>query len=308
MTYFKTGLGLTTAELYGGSKVSSDSLARASGTTVDPSQATGIVAMEQIKANWPKKTMTVQAKRDGVPVGEPTTTTVYIWKFADGTTQYTQAWSNEYYLHVKAGTSPTPKYNIPDLSNVALGSRQYFWYLCKAQGPYTATAQGVRIAFDKKGWKWNYPTTFSSAPKTIPNDQLDICRAGLERLQTKTEDSWVYGANQYARLKVDSFIEARKSATLRDHRASECKNRVPPEQVAACEAFVGAPRGQGGGTIESFIDKVASGEMSQEEFDAWNTAGGGASGSLLGGIPIEYLAAGGVGVVLLGALLLKRRK
>jgi hypothetical protein len=116
--------------------------------------------------------------------------------------------------------------------------------------------------------------------------------------------AWAYN---YSTDRVQSFIEGHANATVRTHIAAECKNRVPPNQVAACEAFVSAGWLRGGGTIEDFIDKLASGEMSQEEFDALTAAGGGGKG-FLGSIPTVYLAAGGVGAVLLGAVLLKRRK
>ena len=114
MRYFKS-LGISALDL---SKISAESLARASGTIVDPTQAVGIVAMEKIKANWPKVTRTISVKRDGVVVGEPTTVTMYVWKFADGTTGHTIEWSNEYYLHVKNGTAAARRLYIPDLSKV----------------------------------------------------------------------------------------------------------------------------------------------------------------------------------------------
>ena len=55
-------------------------------------------------------------------------------------------------------------------------------------------------------------------------------------------------------------------------------------------------------------DRIQSGEMSQEEFDALTDAGGGGPRGLLGGIPLVVLAAGAVGVVLVVAVALKGRK
>jgi hypothetical protein len=254
MTYFKTGLGLTYADRFK-SVISDESRARASGVTVKPSQAAGITAMAQIQADWPKKNITVQVKRDGVAMGPPTTTTHFVYKFADGTTRLSQKWNHTYYLHVKAGTSPppiAPRVNVPDLTNVVLGSDQYFMHLCRAQGPQTGLSQGTRIAFDRKGWKWRYDTTNPNhVPKTIQGIELDLCKSKLKRIKNGGEAIWRFAAWQYSVIGVDKFAESRENATSRDHRPSACKDRVPPEQVAACQAYVsgGAGGGRDRGTI-----------------------------------------------------------
>lgn len=260
--------------------------------------------MAQIKASWPR--VTVTTSRDGVP-GEPQQ--VFLYEFVDGTRKLSRDWSDEYYLHVKNGTvPPPPALRIPDISNVVLGSKEYAQLLCQALGE-GRTAQGIRAAFDRRGWQVHKNAAETKRiPSPIPGWPPNACRNFVLE-STPKESSWIYAPIYFSNVRVPKLLESIQSATLREHRPSECRNRVPPEQVAACEAYVSSTRPDGsGGTIEDFIDRIRGGEMSQEEFDALTRAGGGKTGGLFGNIPKMYLAAGAVGVVLVVAVALKGRK
>jgi hypothetical protein len=339
MSYFKpkVGLGTTYADRFKSKMVAGQFIVGA----VKPSQAAGITAMAKIKAEWPKKTVTVRVKRDGVEVGEPTTTTMYVWKFANGTTMHTRAWSNEYYLHVTKGTSPAPKYRVPDLSKVTRGTKEYFKWLCKAQGKTggapSSTQQGIRIAFDRMGWSWQWRhddalasrrEPYASVP---PGLQVELCANYVARKTKygytgtnvgKQDDHWNEKATWYARHGTKKFEESRANATVRDHtpagkakaleaEVKACEGKVAPEFVEACKAAI---RKGDGTTTDSFKKQLD--DMSGQELEDLIAGGPGAGAALppppppsgLFGIPPTYLAAGAVGTILLGAVLLKRKK
>ena len=293
MSYFKVSpLGIDTSQF---TKVSSQSVARSGATAVKPGQAEGIAALERIKASWPK-----------CAAG-------YLYEFADGSTRCSP-WSNDYYLMVKEGRSPTPR--VPDLSKVVPGSQEYFKWLCLAQGD-GAAPHAVRMGFDKANLEWQATTDMKmralkppysdpSRPKpVVPADMVLPCSLYVKS-KGGNPISWRAAAYNYTTDILPQQIADRAPGGANapggkrysEFRPSECKNRVPPDQVAACEAYV-----KSGRRIEDFISAIESGEMTQAEFDALTNAGAGR-----GGVSTLYLAAGAVGVVLLGAVLLKRRK
>jgi hypothetical protein len=217
----------------------------------------------------------------------------YFYKFANGTMACTPQWSNEFYLLMQSGKSPPRP--IPDLSRVIPGTAEYFTWLCRAQGA-GEEAHAVRMGFDKAKLKWQATTDTSmrtlspsysdpSRPKpVVPPQWVDDC-ASYVSSQTLKKGSdeqggnpmaWTANAYQYTTDVLPQRISESLPGGSHDHRS-------------------GGGGGGGGGAPPG-----------RDQYQPTTPNAGQSAGGFLG-IPTVYLAAGGVGVVLVAALLLKKK-
>lgn len=278
MKYFKS-LGLTAMRTRG----SQADLDRASGSTVAPEDEARVMAFAKLKANWPRcpGKVTVNDHRTNTTKVITMPDVGFLWAFEDGTTKCTPKWDQRYYSMVVKGESPP--FNMPKLK---VGSFEYYKYLCRAQGNAS-----IQKAFEKQGLRWKADRYDQHGHEHLALDPSMImpCALSLKNTKKGNEAKWVYGAHHYAFEHANEKFSDK--ATFNEHRASECKNRVPPEQVAACEAFVSG----GGGSIEKFQEKVANGDFNQ------GSQGGTSINQL-------YLYGGAVTAVVLLAAILKKDK
>jgi hypothetical protein len=318
MTYFKTGLGLTAAQRLGAPKASIERWKEITSGVATPEA----IRFAKTKAEWPRCTVKVTDHRTTPPTvrQEPGG---YMWKFKDGSVKCTPAWDQNFYSMVVLGK--LPPIPVPDLSKVVRGSREYFEWLCKAQGtvPGDKGVQEVRIGFDRVGWPWTptardgkhwsgYPTAPKPRVTNIGACATYVGGSSGPRPQhadhAGANSSWKGRAYQYS---VEHAENPHDHRTPREEGGGSdpksCEGKVAPELVAACKAALAKDDGT---TIDSFNDQVD--DMSENELlDLID--GGPAAGAALpqppqSGIPPLYLYGGAVAVVGLFAFLTLGKK
>lgn len=294
MIYFKT-LGAI-KDLKAGRVSSSIAVQEQKGVATEQS-----VAFQRIKDSWPRCGISVR-QPDGsfAPTGQQG----YLYTFASGVKQCTKAWNQDAYAMVVLGTSPIAP--PPDLSKVAEGSEEYFRWLVRAQGDgrTNKNIQNIRIGFDRAGISWKptgdvrmralsppYDSTSRPKPEIQPHNM-----AAAIRFIRKDGGNPGYWRNRAYRFSLDQQEILKKEVT-KEHRASKCAERVPPEFVAACEDALNRKDGT---SIEDFLDQLEDLTPDQLAVIAGGTRGGFPS--------VYYYGAAAVIVGVVALLALKKKK
>lgn len=163
--------------------------------------------MAKIKAEWPRcaggGTITVHDQRTGITTVSPSVEG-YRFAFADGTVRCTPEWNSTYYRMIRDGKSPKPR--VPNLSQLKIGTPEYFKWLCRAQGPGEGP-HAVRMGFDKAGLKWRADSDIKSRRSpyaqhshthtAVPASQILPCSLYVRNMGGN-ELSWVMRADVYA--------------------------------------------------------------------------------------------------------------